>query len=291
MNNKKIVLGTVQFGLNYGINNTTGKPNREKVFDILDYAWSKGIDTLDTAVHYGDAIAVIGAYHSQSTHRFKVISKFQENRDLDLKKSVQTSLDTLQIEQLEGLLCHSFDFFTTNLAIRRELQFLKKIGVVKKIGVSIYSKEQLAFLIEQHFLYAVDIIQLPYNLLDNAAQKGQLIAKAKEIGIEIHTRSVFLQGLFFRPLHTLPQKIQALSPYLKDLHKITQDSELPMHQLALSYALANENIEKVLIGVDSIEQLQSNLETSKNYPLQQNTLASLDRIKVKELNLLQPVNW
>lgn len=285
----KVILGTAQFGLNYGINNKKGQPTQKETAAILDYAWSVGIDMLDTAMHYGNALEVIGNYHGQRKHRFKLISKFQEHADLDLKEHVEATLDKLKITALEGLLCHSFDFFTREDRLRQQLFYLKQKGYIHKIGVSIYSKQQLFYLLDNQL--HIDIIQLPYNLLDNYANKGQLIKKASQKGIEIHTRSAFLQGLFFRPLDTLPEKIQPLRPYLEQIHNISQELSIPMHQLALNYAAENADISKVIIGVDSLEQLKSNLSAVQPKLIGEKWLTTLNQITVKEQSLLQPVNW
>lgn len=285
----KIILGTAQFGLNYGINNLKGQISEAEAFKILDYARSAAIQTLDTAMHYGNALEVIGNYHAQRNHHFDVISKFQEKPNFSLVGHIQQTLERLRIASLEGLLCHSFDFYSQNNLLIEGLISLKKEGIIKKMGVSIYNEKQLHFLIEGTI--PVDIIQLPYNLLDNYAIKGHLIHKATQKGIEIHTRSAFLQGLFFKSTTSLPSKIQPLKPYLEILQTISNQSKIPMHQLALNYALTNEDIHKVVIGIDSLEQLKYNLSAVKPSLFSKNLINTLHQIKVEEQALLQPVNW
>lgn len=285
----KIALGTAQFGLPYGINNKKGQLTLEESIEILDYAGEAGIDTLDTAMHYGNALEVIGHYHQYGKHRFKIISKFQEKDNFVLATHVARTLKALQISFLEGLLCHSFDFFIKDKALRTQLYGLKKEGIVKKIGISIYSKIQLEYLLDNDFHF--DIVQLPYNLLDNYTIKGNLIKKAAEKGIEVHARSTFLQGLFFKTITNFPSKIQALRPYVQELKKIAKEWKIPMHEMALNYTLVNEHIHKVIIGIDSLQQLKHNLDSVYTEQLSNKLLSNIHRITVKKPALLQPINW
>ena len=284
----KLILGTVQFGLHYGINNSKGKPDFGEVCSILDAAIASGITTLDTAPAYGDAIQVIGKYHQIRKSRFAIISKFHaSNASKNISKELGDSLEILQIPFIDVYLFHSYQDYLENPSALECLIQEKERGRIKKIGVSIYTNDQLKEIIKNK---NVDLVQLPYNLLDNNSQRGDLIQQAKDIGLMIHTRSVFLQGLFFTDLENLPQKLSPLKTYLKQIRNIVEENEISLSALALQYVLTNSFIDGVLIGVDSTHQLQENISMSK-YFIDSSVLDRISKIVVKESELLNPVNW
>ena len=287
----KIILGTVQFGLEYGINNRSGKPSKETVNTILDFAFENGIRLLDTAEAYGDAQEVIGAYHRQSNNKFNVITKFSSGRrDLPSSFIERISLD-LHILNIPSLYCymfHSFEDFRLHYGEHKnEIAELKASGVIKKLGVSVYENEEINELIDER---DVDLIQLPFNLLDNNSQRLDSVKRAKNMGVEIHTRSAFLQGLFFRNIDDLPEKLKALKPHLCEIRRIAETNNLSLGDLSLNYVVQQKGIDNVLIGVDSREQLIQNLKSLENVILDQ-AIKEIDLIHVMLTNLLNPSNW
>jgi aryl-alcohol dehydrogenase-like predicted oxidoreductase len=285
----KIVLGTVQFGLNYGINNQIGKPTEDKIFEILDEAFNKCIKKLDTADVYGNAVDIIGEYHQKRQNRFEVITKFKNDnlKEQSINEWVYSQLDRLKCENLYGCMFHSFDDYKQTPELINELIALKQKGIINKIGVSIYSNEQFEEVLNDE---SIKLVQLPYNLLDNENLRGELINNAKKKNVEVHTRSVFLQGLFFMNLDNLPERLIPLKPYLSKLHELSKKYHLSLHELALNYAISNQNIDNVLIGVESLAQLKSNLETS-NKTIPDQLLREINNINVKRVELLNPSNW
>jgi uncharacterized protein len=284
----KLILGTVQFGLPYGINNKIGKPSREEVRQILDEAYTAGIKTLDTASTYGDAVDVIGQYHESADTRFAIINKLPAGiNSADVGGIIQRELKSLHIPSFEAYLFHSYDDYVGKPDLVKQLHEQKQKGRIKKIGVSIYTNEELEFLINEN---KADLIQLPFNLLDNHNIRGALMQKAKAQGIILHTRSVFLQGLFFKPLDSLPVFLQPLRGYLEQLQAIAAEENISIAALALGYALYQKAIDGVLIGVDSVEQLRENLQRTQQ-PLPAKAFEKIEKIVVKEKELLNPVNW
>jgi aryl-alcohol dehydrogenase-like predicted oxidoreductase len=291
MGKKKLVLGTVQFGLNYGINNTLGKPTFETVTQILDCAFKHQVKILDTAEAYGNAHDVIGSYHTQSIHRFEIITKFSSaanNRPSNWEERIKLILRELNVSYLYGYMFHSFkDFKTYFKDYEMEILHLKSRGLIKKFGVSVYTNEELKVVIQTP---NIDLIQLPFNLLDNYSQRGELLTIAKEKGIEIHSRSVFLQGLFFKNPDTLKQTLQPLKPYLEVIKEIANQNRLDINALSIAYVLQQSLVDSVLIGVDSVSQLLSNLDAA-NMKLSKETMKIIDSLNVSELALLNPSNW
>jgi aryl-alcohol dehydrogenase-like predicted oxidoreductase len=282
--NNKLILGTVQFGLNYGINNLTGQPSEQEVFNILDEAYLQGIQSLDTADAYGNAINIIGNYHLKRNNTFKILSKFNGIEKGELERNAKKTLEKLHIPAFEVYSYHSFTTYSERPYLMDELLLLKQQGFINKIGISIYTNDELQFVINDDF---IDVIQLPFNLLDNQNIRGNLIDQAKEK--EIHIRSVYLQGLFFMDTDSLPERLLSLKPYLQSLHDYCKKESITMETLALSYALYNKNIDHVLIGVDTKEQLIKNLHASKDIPHAIDYINQ--QINVKETELLNPVNW
>lgn len=286
----KLILGTVQFGLAYGINNQTGKPTEESVFELLDYAYAAGVRQLDTAAAYGNAVALIGKYHSLRAHRFDIITKFKatDAADFSWSAALNSALDELKVQSLEGLMFHSFGEYKDHPEQVQYLAEAKAAGKIKNIGVSVYTNEELNQIAEDP---AIDLVQLPFNMLDNTHQRQSALQKAKDAGKIIHTRSVFLQGLFFKNPHTFPDKLIPLLPYVERIQHLALRNQIPLANLALQYAAANPLIDKVLIGVDNLTQLQANLSglRAKEAPL--NVIQTINRIAVPDAALLNPVNW
>lgn len=286
----KLILGTVQFGLDYGINNNLGKPSDDEMKSILDFAYSEGIIFLDTAEAYGDAQQRIGDYHSGVKHRFNLITKYSSQIDLPLSigKRVEYNLSTLKVDRLYSYMFHSFDEYKLYYSeFREDLKSMVNGGIIEKIGVSVYTNEEAVQVLEDD---SIRLIQLPFNLLDNINKRKQVLQKAKECGVEIHTRSVFLQGLFFKQLSQLSDSLHSIEPYLKQIRQVKHESNISMQDLALNYVLHQEMISKVLIGVDSLLQLQENIESS-NSQIDESIIRKIDEIDVKEIGLLNPVNW
>lgn len=291
MKSNKLILGTAQFGLDYGINNSKGRVPEEEVFRILNTALENETNFLDTAEAYGDSQNIIGHYHRVSKKKFNVITKFSAKRsDLPVKlyDRVRADIEILNVDSLYTYMFHSFsDLITNIISVESDLIKLKQDNHIKKIGVSLYTNEE----VEETLRYdIIDLIQLPFNLLDNNTQRLATLAKIKKKGIEIHTRSVFLQGLFFKDLKQLPEKLQPLLPYLIRINEIASTYGIDIASLALNYTLQQPDIDGVLIGVDSETHLYNHLSCiKKDIPLE--AFKQVDLINVIERDLLNPSLW
>ena len=273
----KLVLGTVQFGLQYGVN-SAGRPSEDAVRNILNEAVKGGITTLDTSSAYGNSEVILGECFSTSKS-FKIVSKYPKGKT-SVKEMFNTSLTRLKVDNLYGYLLHHFEVYKNNPKVWDEFIALKESGIVKKIGFSLYTPEELGVILDRKSPF--DLIQLPFNIFDK-----KFLPYMKELhekGVEIHVRSTFLQGLFFKDRNALPDKLQPMKKYLLQLDDLSYKSGLSISELALNYNLQNPYIDGVLIGVDNIEQLHMNLNSVKNMPI------DID-FEVKEQELLNPVNW
>lgn len=248
----KIGLGTVQFGLDYGISNESGKTPKEEVRNILDYARDEGIETLDTASAYGDAELTLGTL---GIEKFKVVSKFLPESDLNisLDDQLKSSLKNLKQESIYGYLAHRPMDLLSNSEQWCKLNRFKEQGVVKKIGFSLNLLDELVQLLNMNFI--PDLIQVPFNYFDQRFEEA--IKKLHLYGCEVHSRSVFLQGLFFKDPETLPLHFEELKGLLKEI----QGSTKYLAGSLLRFVLEKPFIDKVIIGVENKAQLKENIKS------------------------------
>ena len=287
MKAEKLILGTVQLGLNYGINNSKGKPSRENAFTILEEAYSQRIKYLDTAAAYGDSEEVIGSFHSTSQKQFPILTKFHAKSGDQISNLVSSALQRLNVPTIEVLFFHSYQDFKANPKMVEDLLIEVKAGRINKIGVSVYTNTEIEDLLDFN---DVKVIQAPFNLLDNESKRAEIFKKAKTSGKEIHTRSVFLQGLFFKDPESLSETLSPLKEHLQKITALAKASNLSMASLALNYALSKNYIDGVLIGVDNVQQLKANMATlEQNLPL--GIAQEIDKIIVNNKNLLNPAEW
>ena len=281
---QKMIIGTVQFGLDYGVNSGTAKKlSQEECNDLLDIAKANDIRILDTAEVYGDAIDKIAQYHRHGP-RFEIISKFIASENA--LEQLTDSLNKLTIDSYHTILAHRSQDLFANEQIQKGLVSLKDSGKTEYIGVSIYTNEEFAQAIESKY---VNVIQYPFSLLDNMTQRGELMKRAKDAGKILHARSVYLQGMFLKEFPLAP-KLRPLETYIQKLRDLCEDHEISMTALALEYVFRNPLIDNVVIGQHKPEQLLKNINMIRNFK-NGSYLSEVDDIMVKESELLSPRNW
>jgi len=278
-------VGTAQFGLDYGINNNLGKVEFGQVRRILDYAKKSGIDTLDTASGYGDSERVIGDYLQSSDNRFKIITKFSG----DLKLSFEKSLANLRVKSIYGCLFHSYNDYKSNPKMLDELIKLKNKNLIKKIGFSLYYPSELEELIDKGV--DLDLIQIPYSIFDRRFEGVLLEAKNRQI--EVHARSIFLQGLIFKDPDLLDEFFGPVKSQIKKIRNISRESSLSVSAIALGYVYLNKNIDKLVIGIDNLDNLKENVDDLANSNLAEVSLLlpELNQIKITKEEMLLPFKW
>ena len=283
------ILGTVQLGAPYGINNRTGMPDSEEAMRILERAFELGVRILDTAAAYGSSQDRIAEYQrANPARRFKVISKIKRDDfisgglDAFLRKTVRH----LETENLEALLFHRFED-STDPEMLAVLTAAKDAGWIRKIGVSVYGNDELALAAANP---AIDLIQLPYNLLDSWALRGPGILAARDAGKSIHVRSVLLQGLFHARREDLPERLLPLGPALTALRGIAEREVLDLGTLAIRYAKHRAEVDGVLIGVETRTQLEGSLGSGAG-GISSEAVREIESIRDVPLHLLDPRNW
>ena len=277
----KLALGTVQFGLDYGVTNHDGQVAIDEVKNILDYAKDKGIGTLDTASGYGNSEQVLGEL---GVNNYRIITKTTplKNGVDGVIKGFHQSLDSLNIGQVDGLLIHNIDDTKDKRFSKlfHKLNELKEEGVIKKIGFSTYTPEQVDFLLEN---FDFDLIQVPFNVFDTRLVEGGQLKALKKKNIEIHARSVFLQGVLLS-FDSLSDYFSTWDAQFEQYQGLVREKELSLLEYALNFALNTQELDKILVGVDSVNQLTDIVNAFKSD-------VDLKAFKIDDINLLNPNLW
>lgn len=262
----RIALGTVQFGLPYGIANQTGQVARSEARAMLDLAAAKGISTLDTAIAYGDSETCLGESGIQN---FDVITKLPAMpasiADIGawVREQVGFSLRRLGLNRVQGLLLHRpADLLEKEgRLLWREMEALRDSGVVGKIGVSVYSPAELDDVCGR---FKVDLVQAPFNLVDRRLSTSGWLDRMKSVGIEVHTRSAFLQGLLLMPASELPHEFWQWNTLFDRWYQWLSCTSLSALQACLAFPLGFPQIDRVVVGADSLLQLEEITELTNS---------------------------
>lgn len=284
----KLALGTVQFGLDYGIANKSGQVSIEEIRNVLECAKTNTLDTLDTAIGYGDSEERLGHV---GVSQWDVITKLptlpESIKDVKawVRETVEQSLLRLQTEQLKGLLLHRPDdlLHKQGDVLYRALEELKEDGLVQKIGASIYVPEELEPLYSR---YNLDVIQAPFNILDRRLKESGWLTRLSEKGTEIHVRSVFLQGLLLMSSINRPHQFKRWNPLWNKWHNWLNEVDISPLQACLGYVLSELEIDRVIVGVDNLEQLKEILHAAKN-----GRLDIPKDLHCEDLDLINPTRW
>ena len=257
----KLGLGTVQWGLPYGVANQHGITTPETVTAQLGEARQYGITVLDTASLYGQSEAVLGMNQLEG---FKVVTKtprfttphISDIEANQLGATFQQSLDLLKCKKTYALLIHHADNLLVPggdklLAAMRQL---KGKGLIEKIGVSVYDSIQVDAVMRK---FTPDLIQLPFSVMDQRMLTSGHLELLKNEGVEIHVRSVFLQGLLLMPLSNIPAFFEPVRPLLTRWHAAAKAQGLTVNQAALAFVKNIPYVDTVLVGLDNLAQFRS----------------------------------
>ena len=259
----KLALGTVQFGLEYGIANKTGRPSNSEILKILSLACHGGINLLDTAVDYGSSESILGATAGAHFDIVTKVGKIDETGEVYLREAFLSSLQRLKRSNIYGLLIHSPLQLIGNKKFSERLvnclHQLKDEGLVHKVGVSIYCPFELEQILE---IFIPDIVQFPISAIDGRWKKSGLLDEMKNLGIERHARSIFLQGLLGLDAAKLPAWGLSYAPFWSEWGEwCTQNDRVPL-EAALCASLRNPDLDKIFIGVEKLAQLEDLLKWS-----------------------------
>lgn len=284
----KLALGTVQFGMPYGIANQTGQVSRDEVGKILAYAQEIGIDTLDTAIGYGKSEACIGEI---GVKRFKVVTKLpavpKGIHDVEawIDAQIKISLQRLQADSVYGLLLHRSENLTGSIGkiVKQKLEHLKSRGIVRKIGVSIYYPKELD---EIARLCSIDLVQIPLNCFDQRLAASGWLDRLLAQGVEIHARSVFMQGLLLMPKDKIPLKFSRWHEHFDRWYSWLRENNVTSLEACLGVQNSFPQVSRFVVGVDSLLHLKE-------------IAGAISRVKLKvppefyceDEMLIIPTNW
>ena len=248
--NSNIIIGTVQFGLDYGISNFSGKTNQNDIKKILNNLIDLKINKLDTASQYGNAEKILGKF---DLSKFKIISKFISKDCKSLEIEFFNTLKNLNTNSIYAYLCHRPKNVFDNIDLWNFLKYLKKENKVKKIGFSLSNLDEAELLLGSNII--PDIVQIPFNIFDHRFEGLSIILKGH--GVEIHARSSFLQGLFFLPENILQSKFPAVKELVLNLRN---NNEPYFKSYLMKYSLNKKFIDNIVIGIQNYDQLIQNIE-------------------------------
>ena len=255
----RLCIGTVQFGQSYGITNQSGQVKEDEVRRILSLAANSGIEMLDTAQAYGTAETIVGSCWPKGAPR-KIISKLRSKAPEDTwEKSFEASLNKLKTNKLDTFLLHrAHDLLDTNgTCLMKWLKGLQSKGQIERIGVSIYDESNLDSLPLEH----IQVVQLPLSIYDQRLLKNGTIDRLKNLGIAVHVRSIFLQGLLLKSDLKWPLNLsfEFRKHHRKWLENLRQHGSTPIEG-ALRFIKQCQGIEAVLVGVLSTDELREVLQ-------------------------------
>ena len=262
-------LGTVQFGLHYGISNHSGRPSQTEVFSLLDQALSAGIDCWDTAFAYGEAENVLGEYIRQRrcAGRVRVVSKLRpdfvdtldKGHSLDdlVRSEVEASLRRLGVGTLEAFMLHRFSHLEIP-GMDDALQNIRSSGLARQVGVSVYEAAEAMAVLRSEW---ADAVQVPYSIIDRRLDKAGFFSRlpGRHRPLRVYARSVLLQGLIVMNDELIPGHLSGIRPYLRELDSILGRYGLNRFDGAVRYVLAHDGVGHLVFGVDTGSQLDDYL--------------------------------
>lgn len=289
MNKKeKIALGTAQFGLPYGVANHAGQVPPYEIRKILKSARQAGVATLDTAIAYGESEQALG---QQNLQEFTVVTKLPEvPADCTsvtewVNQQLQASLERLGISSLDGLLLHrpsqllqpfGSELYQAMLGLRQQ-------GLVRRIGISVYDPTELQALCD---VYQFNLVQAPFNILDQRLVQSGWIEKLSRMGTALHVRSVFMQGLLLMEKSNRPNKFARWNSVWEEWEQWLNITGQTPVEACLRHALSIPQIERVIVGVDSVVQWQDILKAADGP-----SPAPPEGLGCTDVELLNPSNW
>lgn len=285
----KIALGSVQWGMKYGVANASGKPDAGELTRMLMAARTAGVSLIDTAFQYGDAENVIGELSAQAA-AFEIVTKTArlgpETGVSGVAAAFRTSLERLRRGAVYGLLVHNPDILLSPDAdaFWNVLEQAKSEGLVRKIGVSVYDPEQLKIITQGR---QIDLVQLPCNIYDQRFIRTGAITALKSAGVEVHLRSAFLQGLLLMDTVQLPAHFDPIRAHHAAFRTWCADHGLTPVEAALRFALVQSGADKVLVGAETEAQLREILavadrESCPHIP---------DEFEISAVEFINPSHW
>lgn len=259
----RLGIGTVQFGQDYGVNNAGGRTPEAEARRIVERAAAAGCKTIDTAAAYGDAEDVLGRILVAGTP-YRIVTKsvalggqiVDDAAEARFREGFHASLRRLTRPSVYGLLVHhAADLLAPGgERLYRALTAWRNDGIVERIGVSVYERAQIDAVLDR---FDIDLVQLPFSVLDQRLLADGTLNRLKERGVEIHARSVFLQGLLLMERGSMPAYFAPVRPLLNAWDDRVAASGLLPVAAAVAYVLGTPQVDCAIVGFDSLVQLDA----------------------------------
>lgn len=294
----KLCLGTVQFGLDYGVIGQK-KPSLEESVKCLDYATQNGITAIDTAKAYGTAEEVVGTFlkmHTIGREKLFISTKFKPNlldgyKEEQYKEVVRSELEqqlrTLHLDYVDAYMFHS-SRYAFNEAALEAIKSAADMGLARKVGVSVYEPEEAHACFRSPY---VNFIQAPYSIFDHRMKEAGVFSYDSNVDWEIHIRSAFIQGLITLDVEQIPPFLSKAKPIIRKIDQICKSEDIKRVELAMAYVKRERRITHLVFGVDSLEQLKEDIELFQGeLPIE--LLECMDReFEGIEADIVMPSLW
>jgi aryl-alcohol dehydrogenase-like predicted oxidoreductase len=285
----RLALGTAQSGSDYGIANKYGRVPHEEVKSILSMCRLNGINLIDTAIAYGGSESCLGV---SGANKFNVVTKLPRltknctNIAEWVRIEVAASMERLQVSELYGLLFHhSHDLIgPEGSQLYDAVQRLRDDGLIKKIGVSIYDPNEVILLLRR---YSLDMVQAPLNLVDRRLIESGLLSELKDLGIEVHARSVFLQGLLLLNSKDMPYQFNQWSSLWRVWHEWLSNLQMTPLEACLAYSFSVKGVDRIIVGTDTSAQFMEIIRLASKIP----ALKHFPAISSISEDLINPSRW
>lgn len=285
---KKLVIGTAQFGQNYGITNTFGQVEEREAKLIIDKARSLGIKNIDTASSYGNSEQILG---NIGVSDFEIITKLPSIKNNTLscyelfETSIMKSLNDLKISRLNTVLLHRPEELAgpSGDHIYNALLKLKDIGLVDKVGISIYSPKLLDDVYSKYFF---DVVQAPINVFDRRIINSGWLKRLSEMGVSVIARSVFLQGILLNNINSLPTYFLNWEKHFRKWNEFCNINNISAIQASMQFVLQACGVSKIIVGLESKKQFAEILEAIKK-PIK----VDFEDLEISDEALISPINW
>lgn len=282
---KKIILGTAQFGMNYGISNTNGEIKLAEVFKILNFLKQKNIASLDTARSYKSSEKKIGEYFKKTKKKFDIITKFSFKNNNSVKNQFDESSKMLGYAP-NTILAHSYKDYM-NPKFHKQIDILKEKYPIMNIGVSLYNVSELNKILNYK---KPDLVQIPINILDKRFLDPKICKKLKKRSIKILGRSIFLQGLFFKKQKFIFKNFKGVKNKFLKILKIAEHEKMTLAELSLNWAFHLKEVDNIILGIDRLSHLKKNLDITKKR-ISKESLKQIKKINLNNNNIVRPYLW
>lgn len=264
----KLCLGTAQFGMDYGVCGGR-KPTLPDVISMLDYATQNGVDAIDTAVAYGDAESVVGEFLRLRTlprEDLFVVSKFsseifgsdnQRDYDSALIAQVEESLKRLHLDYLDAYICHN-PSAVCDERIACAMKRIVDLGLTRHVGFSIYESDEALSCLANTKL---DFIQAPFSVFDQRMSRDGVLSRCAQKNVDVHCRSVFVQGLALMEPNEVPEYLKGFRPYISSFRELCSECGVSPRSMAMAFVKNHAEISHLVFGVDNMEQLRGNISS------------------------------